>query len=149
MKFVDDMEAWNQVDYWATPMESLGHGEGDCEDFVIAKYYTLLSAGVDISQLRLIYVKAQIGGADSGIVQAHMVLAFYSAPDAEPLILDNLLGDILPASQRKDLTPVFSFNGQGIWAGIAANGSTGAAKSTSRLSRWQDLLTRAQAEGFE
>src|SRR5512135_362586 len=55
MKFVDDMEAWNQVDYWATPMESLGHGEGDCEDFVIAKYYTLLSAGVDISQLRLIY----------------------------------------------------------------------------------------------
>ena len=142
IQFVDDIEAWGQEDYWATPMESLGHGQGDCEDFSIAKYFTLISAGVDISQLRLIYVKAQIGGADSGIVQAHMVLAFYSDPDAEPLILDNLLGDILPASRRRDLTPVFSFNGQGIWAG-------GKSTSTSRLSRWQDLLTRAQAEGFE
>lgn len=147
IQFVDDMQAWNQVDYWATPMESLGHGQGDCEDFAIAKYFSLLSAGIEVSQLRLIYVKAQIGGADSGIVQAHMVLAYYSTPDAEPLILDNLLGEILPASRRKDLTPVFSFNGQGIWAGIA--GSTGNSKSTSRLSRWQDLLTRAQAEGFE
>lgn len=149
IQFVDDIEAWSEVDYWATPMESLGHGQGDCEDFAIAKYFSLLSAGINVSQLRLIYVKAQIGGADSGVTQAHMVLAYYSDPDAEPLILDNLLGEILPASRRKDLTPVFSFNGQGIWAGVAANGTTGKSTSTSRLSRWQDLLNRAKVEGFE
>ncbi len=148
IQFVDDWTAWGQEDYWATPMESLGHGQGDCEDFAIAKYFTLLSADVEMSQLRLIYVKAQIGGA-GGITQAHMVLAFYSTPDAEPQILDNLLGEIRPASRRKDLTPVFSFNSQGIWAGIAANGSSGGSTSTSRLSRWEDLLTRARAEGFE
>lgn len=146
-QFADDPEAWGEVDYWATPMETLGHGIGDCEDFAIAKYFSLLSAGIDVSQLRLIYVKAQIGGIDSGVSQAHMVLAYYSTPDAEPLILDNLLGEILPASRRKDLTPVFSFNGQGIWAGVA--GSGGKSTSTSRLSRWQDLLNRAKAEGFE
>jgi predicted transglutaminase-like cysteine proteinase len=148
IQFMDDWTAWGQEDYWATPMESLGHGQGDCEDFAIAKYFTLLSAGVEMPQLRLIYVKAQIGGA-GGITQAHMVLAFYSTPDAEPQILDNLLGEIRPASRRKDLTPVFSFNSQGIWAGIAANGSSGGSTSTSRLSRWEDLLTRARAEGFE
>jgi len=149
MQFMEDMEAWGQSDYWATPMESLGHGKGDCEDFAIAKYFTLLSAGVEMSQLRLIYVKAQMGGPASNITQAHMVLAFYSDPDAEPQILDNLLGEIRPSSRRKDLTPVFSFNGQGIWAGITASGGSAGSTSTSRLSRWEDLLTRAKAEGFE
>lgn len=145
IQFMDDMAAWGQEDYWATPMESLGHGKGDCEDYAIAKYFTLLSAGIDVSQLRLVYVKAKL---DSGVTQAHMVLAFYSDPDAEPEILDNLLGDILPASRRPDLTPVFSFNSAGIWGGTSAGNST-PSTGTKRLSRWEDLLARARAEGFE
>ena len=144
MQFTEDTDAWRQSDYWATPMESLGHGKGDCEDFAIAKYFTLLSAGMDVSQLRLIYVKAKMGGAASNLTQAHMVLAYYSDPDAEPQILDNLLDDIRPASRRQDLTPVFSFNGQGIWAGVSASGSAQPA-GTKRLSRWEELLTRARA----
>jgi len=145
LQFTEDQEAWAQSDYWATPMESLGHGKGDCEDFAIAKYFTLLSAGMDVSQLRLIYVKAKLGGA---ITQAHMVLAFYSDPDAEPQILDNLLGEIRPASRRPDLTPVFSFNSQGIYGGVSASSST-SSTGTKRLSRWEELLARAHTEGFE
>lgn len=148
LQFMEDKDAWGESDYWATPMESLGHGKGDCEDFAIAKYFTLLSAGMDVSQLRLIYVKAKMGGAASNITQAHMVLAFYSDPEAEPQILDNLLGDIRPASRRPDLTPVFSFNGQGIWGGASASDSSGST-STKRLSRWEELLARARTEGFE
>jgi predicted transglutaminase-like cysteine proteinase len=148
IRFMEDKDAWGQDDYWATPMESLGHGKGDCEDFSIAKYFTLLSAGMDMSQLRLIYVKAKMGGPSSNITQAHMVLAFYSDPEAEPQILDNLLNDIHPASRRQDLTPVFSFNSQGIWGGVSARSTTGST-DTKRLSRWEDLLTRARAEGFE
>jgi predicted transglutaminase-like cysteine proteinase len=148
MQFMEDTEAWGQDDYWATPMESLGQGKGDCEDFAIAKYFTLLAAGMDVSQLRLIYVKAKLGGASSNISQAHMVLAFYSDPEAEPEILDNLLGEIRPASRRPDLTPVFSFNGQGIWAGVSASGSA-SSTGTKRLSRWEELLVRARGDGFE
>lgn len=146
MQFMEDKDAWGQDDYWATPMESLGQGKIDCEDFAIAKYFTLLSAGMDVTQLRLIYVKAKLGGAASNITQAHMVLAFYSDPEAEPEILDNLLGEIRPASRRSDLTPVFSFNGQGMWAGVSASSGASGGK---RLSRWEDLLVRAHAEGFE
>ena len=148
IQFMDDTQAWGQDDYWATPMESLGHGKGDCEDFAIAKYFTLLASGIEVSQLRLIYVKAKLGGVNSSISQAHMVLAYYSDPDAEPQILDNLLGEIRPASRRPDLTPVFSFNGQGIWAGASAGGASNST-GTKRLSRWEDLLARARAEGFE
>lgn len=146
MRFMEDKDAWGEDDYWATPMESLGQGKIDCEDFAIAKYFTLLSAGMDVTQLRLIYVKAKLGGAASNITQAHMVLAFYSDPEAEPEILDNLLGEIRPASRRPDLTPVFSFNGQGMWAGVSASSGSSGGK---RLSRWEDLLARAHAEGFE
>jgi len=148
MQFMEDKDAWKQGDYWATPMESLGHEKGDCEDFAIAKYFTLLSSGMNVSKLRLIYVKAKMGGAASNITQAHMVLAFYSDPEAEPQILDNLLGEIRPASRRQDLIPVFSFNGQGIWAGVSASGSA-SSTSTKRLSRWEELLAHARAEGFE
>lgn len=143
--FVDDTEAWGKADYWATPLETLGRGRGDCEDFAIAKYVSLRSLGVPLDRLRLTYVRAQTGG---GATQAHMVLAYYPAPNAEPLILDNLVTDIRPASRRNDLFPVFSFNSEGLWVG---NGSSQRASgsSTARLSRWRDLLSRMQAEGIE
>jgi predicted transglutaminase-like cysteine proteinase len=146
--FADDQEVWGQSDYWATPMEFLAKGRGDCEDFTIAKYFTLLNAGITDEQLRLVYVKAKIGGPNSSMVQAHMVLAYYPAPNAEPLILDNLITDIRPASRRPDLTPVFSFNSQGIWQG-AGGADPKSAGDIGRLSRWQDLLRRARLEGFD
>ncbi|GAB3242511.1 transglutaminase-like cysteine peptidase [Chitinimonas naiadis] len=143
--FGDDPAIWGQVDYWATPLETLGRGAGDCEDFVIAKYFTLSYLGVPIDKLRLTYVKAKIGGASSSISQAHMVLTYYAQADAEPLVLDNLIGDIRPASRRPDLTPVFSFNSNGVWVG----GGKQASSPVERLSRWTELLARMHSEGFE
>ncbi len=147
MQFGDDMTIWGQEDYWATPLESLGKGAGDCEDFVIAKYFTLKEMGVESIKLRLIYVRAKIGSSDTAL-QAHMVLAYYPKPEAEPLVLDNLIADIRPASRRPDLVPVFSFNSEGIFTGVSGKDATPAA-GTGRLSRWEDLLKRAHAEGFE
>ena len=148
IRFSSDQEIWHQSDYWATPMETLAKGAGDCEDFTIAKYFTLLNAGVPVEQLRLIYVKARIGGMNSNLQQAHMVLAYYESPDAEPLVLDNLITDIRPASRRMDLSPVFSFNSQGIFNGVDAKTKpeTG---GVTQLSRWSELLQRARAEGFD
>jgi predicted transglutaminase-like cysteine proteinase len=147
-QFGDDMAIWGQPDYWATPMETLGRAAGDCEDFAIAKYFTLLEAGVAPEKLRLIYVRAKSGSDEHAPTVAHMVLAYYAQPSAEPLIMDNLIPDIRPASRRPDLVPVFSFNSAGIFAGIAGGGQA-AAGGTGRLSRWEDLLRRAKAEGFE
>ena len=148
MQFADDSVVWSQPDYWATPMESIGKGAGDCEDFAIAKYFSLLQMGVAPEKLRLIYVRAKTGSAEGAPTQAHMVLAYYAQPEAEPLIMDNLIPDIRPASRRPDLVPVFSFNSAGVFAGIAG-GESAAAGGTGRLSRWEDLLRRAKAEGFE
>lgn len=148
LTFETDQVHWQQEDYWATPFETLGSNGGDCEDFAIAKYYTLRMVGVESAKLRLIYVRARTGVADGTPTQAHMVLAFYGQADAEPLVLDNLIGDIRPASRRPDLSPVFSFNSEGVFVGATGKDSTVAA-GLGRLSRWEDLLRRARAEGFE
>ena len=146
--FEDDMSIWSQSDYWATPLEAIGQGRGDCEDFAIIKYYSLKDAGVPLTKLRLVYVKARLNGPSGPYLQAHMVLAYYPTPNAEPLVLDNLVRDIKPASQRSDLQPVFSFNSEAIWDGAAGNAARGSG-GTGQLSRWQDLLQRARNEGFD
>jgi predicted transglutaminase-like cysteine proteinase len=146
--FGEDRQIWGQSDYWATPMETLARSAGDCEDFTIAKYFTLLNLKIPVERLRLVYVKARIGGTASSIQQAHMVLTYYETPDAEPLVLDNLISEIRPAGRRPDLQPVFSFNSQGVFVGMAANSAAGP-NGVGQLSRWQDLLRRALAEGFE
>ena len=145
IRFDDDIVVWKQADYWATPLEALARAAGDCEDFAIAKYMTLRLLGVDDSRLRLIYVRARIGGPGSQVSQAHMVLGYYPDPAAEPLILDNLIRDIRPASRRTDLFPVFSFNADGLWVAGAQQSS---ADPTVRLSRWRDVLERARTEGL-
>ncbi len=144
LMFREDAETWGQVDYWASPLESLQRGQGDCEDFAIAKYATLVALGMTHSKLRLVYVRALVGGP-GGIALPHMVLAYYSTPNAEPQILDNLINEVRPASARPDLTPVFSFNAEGLWQGA---GAVSAGDPLARLSRWQEVLVKAKQEGF-
>lgn len=145
IRYSDDVTLWQKSDYWATPLETMGMRAGDCEDFTIAKYLSLLELGFANEQLRLIYVRAQVGGPQSKRFQAHMVLGYYRSPTAEPLILDNLIGRVEPASKRPDLRPVFSFNSEGLWVG---NSMQSQADPTARLSRWRDLLARVREQGF-
>lgn len=142
IEFATDEQAWGQVDYWASPLESLHKRRGDCEDYAIAKYFSLLAVGMPVARLRLVYVRAQL---DDGPAQAHMVLAYYPGAGGETLILDNLVDEVLPASQRRDLVPVFSFNSDGLWQGV---GTVAAGDPVVRLTRWRELLVKVRAEGF-
>lgn len=141
LAFRDDAVTWGVPDYWATPLESLEKRAGDCEDYAIAKYFSLAATGVPTTRLRMVYVRARLAGQSL----AHMVLAYYAQPGAEPLILDNLRPEVLPASQRPDLTPVFSFNTEGLWQGA---GQVTAGDPMARLSLWRELVAKVRAEGF-
>lgn len=135
VRFISDEEHWQQKDYWASPIEFLSTNGGDCEDFTLAKYFTLRELGIPDEQLRMTYVKA------IRLNQAHMVLSYFETPDAEPLILDNLVTDIRNASRRNDLVPVYSFNGKGLW--LAKERERGKlVGSSSRVGRWEDLVQR-------
>lgn len=133
--FVDDSKHWSAVDYWATPAESVASNGGDCEDFSIAKYFLLKELGVPVAKLRITYVKA------IKLNQAHMVLAYYPTPSAEPVVLDNLEPAVRPASQRSDLVPVYGFNDEEVW--IEARGRAG---SPRQIRNWGALLERLERE---
>jgi predicted transglutaminase-like cysteine proteinase len=145
IRFIDDVVVWGQPDYWATPLETLYKGAGDCEDYAIAKYFTLLALDIPPSRLRLTYVRAAMNREGEVTFVPHMVLTYYPQPGKEPLVLDNLIETIQPASARSDLRPVFSFNSEGLWEQMGNNAST---VSLDRLSRWRDLLQRVGSEGF-
>ncbi len=139
LSYGNDQDIWGAQEYWATPAEALARGRGDCEDFAIAKYFSLTRIGVPAERLRLTYVKAL------GRNQAHMVLAYYPAGQREPLILDSLDARIKPASQRRDLLPVFAFNSEGIYLAKAPQQKS--RQSPTLLSRWNDVQDRALADG--
>jgi len=139
LEFSNDIDHWGKEDYWATPLQMLASNGGDCEDYAIAKYFTLREMGIPADQLRLTYVKAL------RLNQAHMVLTYFPTAEADPLVLDNLVGGISPASEREDLLPVYSFNGDGLW--LAKSGGTSKLVGRSkRLSRWQEVIARIDEE---
>jgi predicted transglutaminase-like cysteine proteinase len=140
--FLNDIDLWKQKDYWATPLEMLSIGAGDCEDYSIAKYFTLKELGVDEEKLRITYVKA------TEIDQAHMVLTYFETRRATPLVLDNLIIDIKPANQRRDLVPVYSFNGTGLWL-AKSRGEGQRVGEASKLSLWNDLEKRMQQQALQ
>lgn len=133
--YYSDQEHWGMQDYWATPVETLASYGGDCEDYAIAKYFSLRELGVPPGSLRITYVRSL------KIKEAHMVLAYYPAPDADPYILDNLTEKVVPASERDDLEPVYSFNDEDLWT------TTGSFKGKSgQIRLWSDLLARMEKE---
>jgi predicted transglutaminase-like cysteine proteinase len=127
----EDSVHWGQEDYWATPAELIAGNGGDCEDFVIAKYFALRESGIPAEKLRLTYVKS----FQSGKIENHMVLAYYPTPNAEPLLMDNLLPQMLLASKRPDLLPVYEFNGE---LSEQHNGSA--------LRKWDSLIEHMKKE---
>lgn len=135
-----DYDVWGQEDYWATPIEMLSIGGADCEDYSIAKYFTLRELGVSGDKMRIMYVRAR------GWDVPHMVLTYYPTANAEPLILDNLNTKIKPASQRRDLTPVYSFNAEGLWL-AKERGRGQRVGSSGRISLWRDLTAKMAREG--
>lgn len=141
--FVNDADLYDIADYWATPIETFGKLAGDCEDFSIAKYVWLKLAGVPQDKLRLTYVRVRM---NDGMILAHMVLVYYSTPESEPLVLDNINQQLLPASKRTDLTPVFSFNDKGLFIANKPQSRVGSPKN---ISKWSDVLLRMRKDGLE
>jgi len=135
VRFETDPIHWKLPDYWATPVEKLATGAGDCEDYAIAKYFTLKEMGVPEDKMRIMYVYA------GKTKQPHMVMTYYEKKGAVPFVLDNINKRLLPASKRNDLAPVFTFNGSSLWSAKAmGSGKKIGGKDTVTL--WGDLMKR-------
>lgn len=139
IKYRLDSKHWGKNDYWAAPFEFMGTGAGDCEDYAIAKYYSLKKLGISENKLRITYVKYLKRG--TRFEQAHMVLTYYHKPGSTPVVLDNINKKLKLASKRRDLKPIYSFNAQGLWQ-AKNKGRTSKLVGKNNLKSWKDLMTR-------
>ena len=132
--YKSDMSVWGVKDYWATRMEFLGKDKGDCEDFATAKYFTLKQLGIPTSKMYLSYVKATKQKI------AHMVLTYFETKRSIPLVLDNYNKKILPATERPDLIPIYSFNGDALYLAKQKGLGQKVPSGLSKNKKWTKLL---------
>ena len=132
--YIDDMKIWHISDYWATPLEFLGKDKGDCEDYVIAKYFSLLDLGIKSEKLYFAYVKS------IPLNKSHMVLSYFQTPYSMPLILDSLNLKIIPASKRTDLIHLYNFNGKSLYRSKNKWINGKRVKNTKLNNTWKNLI---------
>lgn len=106
----DDADIFRVRDYWAAPMEFLQTG-GDCEDYTILKYASLLELGYRDRELRIVVA------TDTRRQQDHAVLAV--AGEQDITILDSLTDTPLPHEKVRHYKPVYSVNRTNRWVHIA------------------------------
>lgn len=99
-EYKSDYELYGKKDYWAKRKEFIINGAGDCEDYVIAKYFTLIRLGVDESKLFILYNMYEN--------DYHLVLGYQEEQFSDILILDNLNEKILPLTSREDLIIMYT-----------------------------------------
>jgi len=100
-----DWSQYGVADFWASPLQTLGSGAGDCEDYAIVKYVVLRELGITADDLRLIIVQ------DEKRETGHAVVAVRH--EQRWLILDNRTMAILDAEDVHDYRPLFALDQHG------------------------------------
>lgn len=130
-----DAKIWGNQDYWATPIELLSKGRGDCEDYAIAKFFTLLELGIPKEKLFLTYV------VTDNLTRRHMVLAYYEYENSTPLILDNRILHIDSESMNQNYIPLYRFNLNDFIA-YDHGWERKSLLEIKKLSKWENLTKR-------
>lgn len=106
--YIIDQINWGLEDFWETPTEFMAMN-GDCEDYAIAKYYSLKQLGYDDEQMRIMIVQDfNLGGI------IHAILGVYD-DDRELYILDNQIPQVMPATRIYHYRPIYGINESAWW----------------------------------
>lgn len=125
----------NKENNWATPKEFLTIGYGDCEDYAIIKYYSLIKLGFDENKLFITLVKEKFRGGN------HMVLTYFKTKNRPPLVLDNLSFKILDLTTREDLEAKLFINSSGVYK---INKDFKLQKIAERYKEFEELQTKVK-----
>ena len=140
IKYKTDIKHWRKNDYWAAPLEFTGTGAGDCEDYAISKYFSLIRAGIPEKKLRIAYVK--LIRKRTKYKETHMILLYYNKPNSTPIVLDNVDKRLKLASKRKDLKFIYSFNAGGLWQSKNKGSISQKKVGSNKLKQWKNLINK-------
>jgi predicted transglutaminase-like cysteine proteinase len=105
---MSDWAQYGYADYWASPLQTLGSGAGDCEDYAILKYVVLRELGNAPDDLRLVIVRDNARQTDHAVLAVHY--------EGEWLVLDNRSMVTINAEQDRYYDPMFVMDYRGVRA---------------------------------
>lgn len=97
-----DKDVYGKDDYWASPAEFLSKGAGDCEDFVLAKYFALQDLGWDENKMHIVLLW------DEKEKIHHAVLLVRH--EEQEWLLDNGNRRLMTATGADHYTPLYAVN---------------------------------------
>lgn len=104
--YVIDPVNYHVLDYWATPKQFLDI-DGDCEDYAIAKYYSLRVLGFDRADMRVVVLQ------DLNLGMPHAILVVYM--NGAAYVLDNQIPQVVNANIIHHYRPYYSINEEHWW----------------------------------
>lgn len=114
LSYQEDSSLWKTGEYWASPVETLRHRAGDCEDYAILKYALLRDLGVEDEDMRIVVLR------DTAARQYHAVLSVRHK--GKWLILDNRFSRIRFERDLPHYQPLYSVNAAGEWSHLPQKG---------------------------
>jgi predicted transglutaminase-like cysteine proteinase len=120
--YASDISQHGTLDTWSSPLETLGSGRGDCEDYAIAKYVALREAGTAEADLRILLGRDRIARQDHAVVAVRRGETW--------IILDNRWTAIHTDGETASFTPLFALGAGGVslFASPYLSGLTGAVR---------------------
>lgn len=107
-RYATDQSLWGVPDYWATPAQFIAAGAGDCEDYAIAKYFTLRALGFSDDALRLTIVNDRFR---HNIAHAILLVSLNGAVR----VLDNQSWYVGTDADLVHYRPLYAVNKKSLW----------------------------------
>jgi predicted transglutaminase-like cysteine proteinase len=105
ISFVSDIRSSGQADRWSGAAETLGRGQGDCEDYAITKLQLLKALGFSADDLYLSVVRDLVRRADHAVLVVRVEGRFF--------VLDNNVDRVLDTQEVADYRPVVTYAASG------------------------------------
>src|SRR5215475_6381468 len=96
---MSDLAQYGEIDVWSSPLVTLDHGAGDCEDYAIVKFIALRLAGIAAEDLRIVVMRDLLAGEDHAVVAARL--------DGSWLMLDNRRMAMVDDAHVRNYRPLF------------------------------------------
>lgn len=109
--YLTDDENFGQEDYWTTPLEFLRHA-GDCEDYAIIKFTSLLELGLTNDQMRIVVVMDTLRNLPHALLSVEA--------EGQVYLLDSLFDVVLTDDRALPYVPQYSVNLTDRWAHVPA-----------------------------
>jgi hypothetical protein len=92
LNYLSDTQHWKKDNYWSNPLEFIGTGYGDSEEYALMKYLFLVKLGIDPNKLKFISIDTPLAVSKEEISKENIALAYFHNDGVPPIIIESKVG---------------------------------------------------------